>query len=85
MQEQPRKPQDVGFERPINGARRDGRTSVEAPANDGRGAHTPRPHPPVEEPEGQPEEHAPENEPDGDSETGSDQTRRPPRPGKAPR
>ena len=91
MKEQPRSPQDdVEVERPINGARRDRRTNVEAPVDagpggDSREAHTPRPHPPVEEPEEHPEEHVPEKEPDEDSETGSDQPRPPPRPGKAPR
>ena len=50
MQEQPPKPQDdLDVERPINGARRDQRVSVEAPVNAGREAHTPRPHPPIEE------------------------------------
>jgi hypothetical protein len=74
-------------ERPINGARRDRHTHVEAPADsDGRtasDAHTPRPHPPVEEPEEHPEEHVPETEPDSDPDTNSDPTHRPPRPGKA--
>ena len=46
-------------------------------------AHTPRPHPPVEEPEEQPDEHAPETEPDDDElETPSDPGQKPTRPGK---
>lgn len=91
MQEPPRKPRDdVDVERPINGVRRDQRTNVEAPVDAGPGgaarkAHTPRPHPPVEEPEEHPEEHVPEKEPDDDTEAGSDEPCRPPRPGKAPR
>jgi hypothetical protein len=90
MQGQPRQPQDDSdVERPINGARRDQRTNVEAPVDsDGdrnvSEAHTPRPHPPVEEPEEHPDEHAPETEPDSDSDAEPDQ-RRPPRPGKVPR
>jgi hypothetical protein len=90
MQAQPRQPRDdMEVERPINEARRDRRTHVEAPADsDGRAAseaHAPRPHPPVEEPEEHPEEHAPETEPDTDPDANSDSPQRPPRPGKAPR
>lgn len=90
MQAQQQDPHDEGaLEPPINGARRDRRTSIESPVTTESEssvpeAHTPRPHPPVEEPEEQPEDHAPETEPDSDPDPGSDQQRRrPPRPGKA--
>jgi hypothetical protein len=85
---------EVTVESAIAGANRNRRTSIESPIDtDGATdverslseAHTPRPHPPVEEPEEQPDEHAPETEPDSEPDADSDQRRRPPRPGKAPR
>jgi hypothetical protein len=96
MQTYPDNPQDeVALDSPIAGAYRNRRTNVESPvdhpdaAADVEGhttdAHTPRPHPPVEEPEEKPDEHAPETEPDSEPDADSDQRRRPPRPGKAPR
>jgi hypothetical protein len=88
-------PQDeVAVESPIADASRNRRTSIEAPVDtdvagdverDVPEAHTPRPHPPVEEPEEKPDEHIPETEPDSEPDADSDQRRRPPRPGKAPR
>ncbi|HKW38096.1 MAG TPA: hypothetical protein VJO54_09840 [Burkholderiales bacterium] len=48
-------------------------------------AHTPRPHPPLEEPE-EPDEHVPETEPgDDELETPRDPPQRPPRPGQSRR
>ena len=85
---------EVSVESAIAGANRNRRTSIESPIDtDGAEdiersiseAHTPRPHPPVEEPEEQPDEHAPETEPDSEPDADSEQQRRPPRPGKAPR
>jgi hypothetical protein len=86
-------PQDEVVESTTAGASRNRRTSIESPVDTETGdierdvldAHTPRPHPPVEEPEEKPDEHAPETEPDSEPDGDSDQRRRPPRPGKAPR
>ncbi len=84
---------EVAVESPIADASRNRRTNIESPADtdtadverDVPEAHTPRPHPPVEEPEDNPDEHAPETEPDSEPDTDTHQRPRPPRPGKAPR
>lgn len=89
MPDRPRsEPREAAVEPPVR--RRDSqRINIESPVDAGGdervpSAHTPRPHPPIEEPE-EPAEHAPETEPDeGDADTPSDPQRRPPRPGKAP-
>lgn len=87
-------PQDeVAVESPIAEASRNRRTSIESPVGtetadverNAPEAHTPRPHPPVEEPEDNPDEHVPETEPESEPDADSDQRRPPPRPGKAPR
>lgn len=89
MRGDPRKPRDEGaVEWPGTGAGRDQRADIESPGDTDENdpeAHTPRPHPPVKEPEELPAEHAPEREPDSDPYADSDPRRRPPRPGKAPR
>jgi hypothetical protein len=63
----------------------DSLVGILADDGDAAEAHTPRPHPPIEEPEQQPEEHAPETEPETEPDSDADPQRRPPRPGKAPR
>jgi hypothetical protein len=95
MQTYPDNPRDeAAVESPSAGEGRNRRTNIESPVDTDAAedverhtpeAHTPRPHPPVEEPEDNPEEHVPETEPDGDPDADSDQRRPPPRPGKAPR
>jgi hypothetical protein len=95
MPTHPNNPQDdVAGESPIAAAGGNRRANIESPVDTDqgtdvesptRGAHTPRPHPPVEEPEEEPNEHAPETEPESDPDSDSDQRKRPPRPGKAPR
>lgn len=86
MQGEPRKPQSESIEVPADNGER---TSVEspsaAPSDSGVAhAHSPRPHPPIEEPEDNPDEHPPETEPDSEPDD-SEQRRRPPRPGKTRR
>jgi hypothetical protein len=85
---------EAAVESPSVGDGRNRRTNIESPVDTDAAedverntpeAHTPRPHPPVEEPEDNPEEHVPETEPDSDPDADSDQRRSPPRPGKAPR
>ncbi|MEP6997091.1 MAG: hypothetical protein ABI900_05550, partial [Betaproteobacteria bacterium] len=71
MRAQPHKPPDEdAVESPNAGADDSQRVNIESPVDtdadaDGNTpeAHTPRPHPPVEEPEEKLEEHAPETEP----------------------
>ena len=76
-------------ERRITQAGRNQRTHIEASSEAGTdsepAAHTPRPHPPVEEPGEHPDEHTPETEPDRDPDADSDEPRQPPRPGKSRR
>jgi hypothetical protein len=83
MQAEPRKPPNESIEVPADTGERANVESPPAASSDSGAAqaHTPRPHPPIEEPEDNPEEHPPETEPDSESDD-SEQRRRPPRPGK---
>jgi hypothetical protein len=86
MQGEPRSPQNESIEAPT---KRRERANIESPPSapadsDAAQAHTPRPHPPIEEPEDNPDEHTPETEPDSEPDD-SEQRRRPPRPGKTHR
>ena len=87
-------PQDeLAVESPVASTSGNRRTNIESPVGTDTGdverndpeAHTPRPHPPIEEPEEKPDEHAPETEPDSEPDADSEQRRQPPRPGKGPR